>query len=86
VPLFRQTALQVYLIGELHLIIDTYATHQRGGVGVKPPGTARQAFTSGPDVRILADPRRGLVRHHRPAGPPPHTSGSVEDLNAKVAP
>ncbi len=57
---------------ELHLVMDNYAAHKqaRGGprlVG-RQPAHPRPLL---PDLRVLAQPRRGLVRHHRAPGDPP---------------
>ena len=59
--------------GELHLVMDNYAAHKHPKVqrlAGREPADPRPLH---PDLRIVAEPGRGLVRHHRtPSHPPRH--------------
>ena len=59
--------------GELHLVMDNYAAHKRVEIqrlARREPADPRALH---PDLRVLDEPRRGLVRHHRtPSHPPRH--------------
>ena len=56
---------------ELHLVMDNYAAHKRDR---DPRLAGREPAHPGPlhpDLRVVAEPGRGLVRHHRTPSHPP---------------
>ena len=73
---------------ELHLVMDNYATHKhaerQGLAGQATPGST---CTSPRPTRLLAEPGRGLVRHHRtPSHPPRHLHLASRTSSPRSAP
>ncbi len=56
---------------ELHLVMDNYAAHKTRRGPRLARGQPPHPRPLHPDLRVLAQPRRGLVRHHRTPGHPP---------------
>ena len=68
---FLRHVARAYPDQDLHLIMDNYADPQAPqgeGLAGREPADPRPLH---PDLRILAEPGRGLVRHHRTPGHPP---------------
>jgi transposase len=85
VPAFlKQVARHAYPTVELHLVMDNYAAHKRVEVRDWLAANPRIHGPLHPDLGLLAEPGRGLVRHHRAPGHPPRHLQSVKDLNAKI--
>ena len=58
---------------QLHLIMDNYAAHKHPKVKAWLAANPQDPHPLHPDLRIVAQPGRGLVRHHRtPSHPPRH--------------
>jgi hypothetical protein len=56
---------------ELHLVMDNYATHKTPEVMVLAAVAPEVPSALHPDVGVVTESRRGLVRDHRQAGHPP---------------
>ena len=56
---------------QLHLVMDNYAAHKRVEVRDWLAANPRIHVHFTPTSRVLAEPGRGLVRHHRTPGHPP---------------
>ena len=68
---FLKHVARAYPDRELHLVMDNYAAHKRVEIRdwlAAQPADPRPLH---PDLRVLAEPGRGLVRHHRTPGHPP---------------
>ena len=65
---FLKHLARTYPDQELHLVTDNYAAHKRVEVRDWLPADPRPLH---PDLRVMARPGRGLVRHHRTPGHPP---------------
>ena len=63
-------APRAYPEQELHLVMDNYAAHKR--IEVRHWHTSKPVYQGPlhPDVGVMVEPGRGLVRHHRTPGHP----------------
>ena len=68
---FLKHVARAYPDGELHLVMDNYAAHKHPNVKAWLAGEPPDPRPLHPDLRILAEPGRGLVLHHRTPGHPP---------------
>ena len=73
--------------GELHLVMDNYAAHKHAEVTRLARGEPADPRALHPDLRVLAEPGRGLVRHHRtPSHPPRHLHAPSATSTPRSAP
>jgi hypothetical protein len=56
---------------ELHLVMANYVTHKHTKVRAWLEANPSDPSPLHPEVRVLAEPGRGLVRHHRTPSHPP---------------
>ena len=68
---FLKHVARAYPDRELHLVMDNYAAHKRIEVRDMAGGEPTDPRPLHPHVGVLAEPGRGLVRHHRAASHPP---------------
>jgi hypothetical protein len=73
---FLKLVAKAYPRRQLHVVVDNYATHKHQRVQAPAgPGLASQASPRAaalhPDLRLLAQPGRGVLRDHRTPGAPP---------------
>ena len=68
---FLKHVARAYPDVELHLVMDNYAAHKRRRGPRLAGGEPADPRPLHPDLRILAEPGRGLVRHHRTPSHPP---------------
>ena len=68
---FLKHVARTYTGRELHLVMDNYATHKRVEVPRLAGGEPARYRALHPDVRVVAQPGRGVVRDHRTPGHPP---------------
>ena len=68
---FLKQVAKAYPRRQLHVVLDNYHTHKHAEInawlGEEPAGHAALH----PDLRVLAEPRRGVLRDHHPASHPP---------------
>ena len=70
---FLKHLARAYPDQELHLVMDNYAAHKRVEVRRLADRQPTRPRAFHPDLGIMAQPRRSLVRHHRtPSDPPWH--------------
>ena len=67
---FLKHVARAYPDVELHLVMDNYAAHNASRSGPGWPRTRGSTSTS-PRPLVVAEPGRGLVRHHRTPSHPP---------------
>ena len=65
------TSPAAYPDRELHLVMDNYAAHKHPNVKAWLAGEPQDPRPLHPDLRVVAEPGRGLVRHHRTPSHPP---------------
>jgi hypothetical protein len=68
----------------LHVVIDNYAAHKHPAVTAWLGRHPRITLHFTPDLRVLAEPRRGVLRDPHPPGHPPRTFTSVADLETAI--
>ena len=56
---------------ELHVVLDNYHTHKHDDINPLAGQAPADHAALHPDLRILAEPRRGVLRDHHPPGHPP---------------
>ena len=68
---FLKRVARAYPRRELHVVLDNYHTHKHADIaglaGEAPPGHAALH----PDLGVMAQSRRGVLRDHHPPGHPP---------------
>ena len=69
---------------ELHLVMDNYTTHKHAKVKAWLAANPRVTVHVTPDLQLLAEPGRGLVRHHRTPSHPPRSAPVRRDLMIKT--
>jgi hypothetical protein len=83
---FLKKVAKAYPRRELHVVLDNYHTHKHADIkrlaGEEPADHAALH----PDLRVLAQPRRGLLRDHHPTGHPPRILRQRQELVTRSAP
>jgi transposase len=66
---FLKLVAKAYPRRQLHVVLDNYATHKHAKVQAWLSRHPRVQLH--PDLRLLAEPGRGVLRHHRAPSPAP---------------
>ena len=81
---FIKKVARAYPRRQLHVVVDNHHTYKHEETNIwlaKTPGHAALH----PDLRVLAEPGRGPLRHHHPAGDPARPSLTLEGSATRSA-
>ncbi len=68
---FLKKVAKAYPRRELHVVLDNYHTHKHDDINIWLAKNPRITLHFTPTSGLLAQPRRGVLRHHHPPGDPP---------------
>ena len=67
---FLKKVAKAYPRRQLHVVLDNYHTHKHDEINAWLAKNPRVHAALHPDLRVLAQPRRGVLRDHHPTGHP----------------
>ena len=68
---FLKKVAKAYPRRELHVVLDNYHTHKHDDINALAGQEPADHAALHPDLGLLAEPRRGVLRDHHPPGDPP---------------
>ena len=68
---FLKLVAKTYPRRELHVVLDNYHTHKHDDINRWLAKTPADHAALHPDVGLVAEPRRGVLRDHHPSSDPP---------------
>ena len=68
---FLKRVARAYPRRELHVVLDNYHTHKHADIKAMAREAPAGHAPLHPDLGLVAEPGRGVLRHHHPPGHPP---------------